>query len=342
MILREYLYVDTAAVRGVLAQMDSGIDESETETKKSEKKTGGGVKGFAEHTQAWGEDLTTTKSLGDALFPRLESALETQGLLEDMSEIVAGPTAWEKDQMRDAMPPGKIVRITCQGWLMDSRFIASVLTGFATTHRGLVNMGVIGTGTTSQQINLPPKAKTKQGSNVKPYKALPGEDDSLEGQIPLGKLPFGGDDSGSILSGEFLRGITQITRGMFAPGLHLALTPEVDGAGAIVIRLQEGRQFLDSEPDVLFARYGVGAQNWTVVGTVGHHALPSPDMSASSFMEGETIQRAKFAKYVTGLGTTLGNLGFTDLAQAPGFSVVPWAVYRSIGKTDEVTGTIPM
>jgi hypothetical protein len=65
--LREYLYVDTAAVRGVLAQMDSGIGESET--KKSEKKTGGGVKGFAEHTQASGHDLTTTKSLGDALFP---------------------------------------------------------------------------------------------------------------------------------------------------------------------------------------------------------------------------------------------------------------------------------
>ena len=37
------------------------------------------------------------------------------------------------------------------------------------------------------------------------------------------------------------------------------------------IRLQEGQQFLDSDPEILFARYGVRAQDWTVVGTVGHH-----------------------------------------------------------------------
>ncbi len=54
MILREYLYVDTTAVKGVLAQLDAGIVEAEASTSSESKKTSGGVKGFAEHVQDWG------------------------------------------------------------------------------------------------------------------------------------------------------------------------------------------------------------------------------------------------------------------------------------------------
>ena len=174
---------------------------------------------------------------------------------------------------------------------------------------------------------MPPKAK-KAG---KTYKELPGEADSPEGSIPLGDIRFDADDDSSI-SGEFLRGIVQVARGMFAPGLHLMLAPDAEDAGAITVRLQEGRQYLDSDSDVLFARYGVGAQDWTVVGTVGHHPLPDPDMDNAKFLDGEgNIQRAEFGRYVNRLGTLLGNLGFTDLPQSPGFSLVPWAVYRTLG-----------
>jgi hypothetical protein len=123
---------------------------------------------------------------------------------------------------------------------------------------------------------------------------------------------------------------------MFAPGLHLMLVPDVEGAGAITVRLQEGRQYLDSDSDVIFARYGVGAQDWTVVGTVGHHPLPDPDMQTVDFKDGEgNIRRADFGRYVNRLGTMLGNLGFTDLPQSPGFSLVPWAVYRTLGEPYE-------
>lgn len=326
MILREYLYVDSTAVRGVLAQLDSGVAESETQTEQKRKATGGGFKGFAEHTQTWGEDVTTAKSLGDALFPRLEDALESEGLLEDVSAHLSTPEAWDSDAMRKAMTPGKIVRITAPGWLMDSRFIASILTSYAVINRGLENMEILKPATPP---TVPPKGKVKAPGASGVYRELPGEAAALEGLIQLGHI---GGEGG--LQGAYLRGIAQVMRGMFMPGLHLTLTPEVEGAGSVMIRLQEGRQYLDTDPDILFARYGVGAQEWTVVGTVGHHALPTPDLTQSSFMEGETIRRAKFARYVTGLGTTLGNIGFTDLAQEPDFSLVPWAVYRTIGKPD--------
>lgn len=326
MILREYLYVDTTIVRGLLAQLDSGVVESEATVDSLTKATSGGAKGFVEHAQEWGDSRTTTKAMGDALFPVLEEALESEGMLTDVSDVVADDTSWESGDLSHVLPPGRIVRVTAPGYLFDARFIATVLSGFTSTQRGLVNMGTL---PQPEDIVLPPKAK-KNGKS-KQYKELPGEIDDLEGRIPLGAIRF--DDSGdSQMSGEFLRGLTQVSRGMFAPGLHLVLAPEASNSGAINVRLQEGRQYLDTDPDILFARYGVGAQEWSVVGTVGHYPEVDPDMGDADFIDDDqNVRRAEFARYVNRLGSVLGNLGFTDLPQAPGFSVIPWAVYRTIG-----------
>lgn len=326
MILREYLYVDTTTVRGLLAQLDSGVIETEAASASSAKKTGGGVKGFAEHVQDWGDSRTTTKAMGDALFPLLEDSLESEGLLEDVSDVISSNDSWESGDMAARLPPGKIVRISSPGYLIDARFIAAILGGFTATHRGLVNMGIL---PQPEDVVLPPKVK--RGAKAKPYKELPGEADSLEGRIPLGAIRFDDSDD-TTMSGEFFRGLTQVSRGMFAPGLHLVLMPDVEDSGAVTVRLQEGRQYLDTDPDILFARYGVGAQEWTVVGTIGHYPEAEPDMDDANFMDGDqNIRRADFGRYVNRLGSLLGNYGFTDLPQAPGFSMIPWAVYRTIG-----------
>ncbi|MGY0388164.1 DUF6414 family protein [Nocardioides sp. WG-D5] len=324
MILREYLYVDTAAVRGALAQLDTGIVESETSKSANAKKTSIGVKGYLEHARDWGDDLTTTKTMGDAVFPLLEEGLTVHGLLEDVSDVVADPASWESFTMEDLLPAGKIVRITAPGYLFDARFVAGFIEGYAVTQRGLVNMGVFDG---PNNAVVPPKAKKP----AKKYEQLPGEDVSLEGRIPLGQMPTGEPGSDT---GEFFRGVVQVARGVFAPGLHLMLMPDIDTAGPITVRLQDGRQYLDTEPDILFARYGVGSQYWTVVGTVGHHPVPGQNMDNPDFLDGESIRRAEFGRYINRLGGVLGQTGFTDLPQAPGFSLVPWAVYRTLGTPD--------
>ncbi|MGH3474348.1 MAG: hypothetical protein ACRDOT_05465 [Aeromicrobium sp.] len=123
---------------------------------------------------------------------------------------------------------------------------------------------------------------------------------------------------------------------MFAPGLHLHLQPEdVDGYG-ITARLQEGRQFLDSEPDVLFARYGAGLQEWTVVGSIGHYGetvTEAVDNSGLTRPDG-TVDRSGFVRFINQFTSFLGTQGFVDVPAAPGFSIVPLAVYRVVGQPD--------
>ncbi|CAM3575351.1 DUF6414 family protein [Dermacoccus barathri] len=334
MILREYLYVDGVAVRGLLAQIDSGITEKQSTKSSRTKLTGGGLKGFAEHAATSLEDTSYEKNFADALFPTLESALESEGLLEDVSALLTEAEPWEDSRLRTVLSPGKIIRVSAPGYLMDARFMANIMTGFAVTHRGLVHMGSIETDSTTPRPAGPKKGAVKSTKNA--YKDLPHEEDSLESYIPKGKIKFSAEEEDPI-SGEFLRGVVQVLRGMYPPGLHMHLVPNHAG-GAITIRLQEGRQYMDSSPDVLFSRYGVSEQEWTVVGTVGHHAAPTPDMGNPNFMTGDVIHREKFAQFASGLAVTLGNLGLTDLAQTPGFSMVPWAVYRTLGAPQDEDG----
>ena len=50
----------------------------------------------------------------------------------------------------------------------------------------------------------------------------------------------------------------------------------------------QGRSFLDSEVHLHFARYGVGLQEWTPVGIIGHHGISEHvDMNDADFIDDE-------------------------------------------------------
>lgn len=325
--MREYLYVDPIAVRGALAQLDSGITESETETKHHSKRTGGGLKGFAEHEQDWGTESVLTKSMGDALFPTLEDALDADELIRDISLEASDDDWWMPESLNARITPGEIVRITASGSLVDSRYFAQLMASFATTHRGLAHLEAL----PNAKPTTPPKRKGQQTASSKSsYSPLPHEDSSLESSIPLGQMRMTEDETDP-LKGETLRGMVQVMRGMFQPGLHLLLSPSPSQNGSISVRLKEGSEYLESDPEILFAHYGVAPQRWSVVGTVRHLAQKAADMASPSFMDEDNVHRAKFAQYANGMATVLGEVGFTGLPQRPGFSVVPWGVYRNLG-----------
>lgn len=322
-VLREFLYVDLPKVRGLLAQLDEGIFESEM-VKNTESKTSlGGAKGLFEHRRDWGDETTSQKSLGDALFPTLESALESEGALFDLSAELLDPGFWPTT-LPGAYPAGSLVRITSQGYIFDSRLVADALSNFATATIGLQNIGSLDAPASPPLI--PPKAKGKRPAANSVRRATPPEwpQRPLEERIPA-------DFSFSTLDGKQLQGIVQVARGIYSPGLSLGLTPTDDPRCVVHARLEEGRAFLDSEPDVLFARFGVETQQWTIVGTVGHYPTANIESmdSAASFIDDEgDVIRSKFGQYVNYFIKFLAQSGFADLPQRPSFSLVPIAVYR--------------
>lgn len=274
MILREFLYVDTDKVRGLLAQLDGGILEAEREATRSDKISGAGAGKFLHHEEVWGSERSVQKSLGDAMFPTLEEALEAQGILRDICRHLTNIDYWTPEQLHVEVPPGSIVRITAPGAIFDARYVAATFAGFATAYQGLQGLGAI------------PTMKVPGGKRPQQRKNSPqGIGPQLEDAIPQ----LGPSETG--FSDERMRAIIRIARGVFAPGLHMNLFPTEDERYSLGARLQEGRHFLDSDSDILFARYGVGLQEWTVVGTIGHYASsePPPDLTPD-FMDIETVR----------------------------------------------------
>ncbi|WP_436947505.1 DUF6414 family protein [Streptomyces sp. SudanB52_2052] len=243
MILREFLYVDTDKVRAMLAQIDGGVAEESRETERKEKRTTVGPRVAGQYFQGSGSETYTNKSLGDALFPMLEQALESESLLRDISEEVRDPEQWSSGELKGRLPVGSLVRVTAMGSLFDTRYATSAFSAFGSVMVGLNDMGHLSV------LKQASQSKGKQGGQQRHTpKQKPADGPvTLEDSIP--DFPdIGGAD------GRMLRAFVRISKGVFAPGLHVNLTPT---KGVLInSRLQEGRQYLDSEADILFARYG--------------------------------------------------------------------------------------
>ncbi|NEA16599.1 hypothetical protein [Streptomyces halstedii] len=326
MILREFLYVDTDKVRAMLAQLDGGVAEESRRTERTEKRTTVGPRMAAQHFQGSSGEEYTNKSLGDALFPMLEDALESEGLLSDISLEVSDIEKWNSGEIKQSLPPGSLVRVTAVGSFFDARYVASAFSAFASVNAGLAGLGFSPDDTPSVPTGArgtQGKAKSRQGNQSRlPKNAPPAVPAELEDLIPEFPSIDGVDRT-------TLRSFVQISRGVFNPGLHINLTPVKDVL--ISARLQEGRQYLDSEADILLARYGAEPQELTLMGSIGSYGTEEKELPDQNFMNDDGVMsRGSFAEVMNSQMRSLGRIGFIDLPQHPGFSLIPFAVYRSI------------
>uniref|UniRef100_A0AAU2A8X7 Uncharacterized protein n=1 Tax=Streptomyces sp. NBC_00093 TaxID=2975649 RepID=A0AAU2A8X7_9ACTN len=332
MTLREFLYVDTDKVRAMLAQLEGGIAEEERKTNREGNQWTAG-----QHLQNIGSETHTQKSLGDALFPALEAALDAEGLIRDISDEVANIDEWVSGDLKNRVPPGSLVRIKAHGSLFDARYVAETFAAFGAVNIGL---GTIDEGN-APQTSPPNGAKGRQGKQSNRPTASKKTDlktPQLEDIIPDFQI-IGSDED--VANGYYMRAIAQVARGVFAPGLHMNLSPVKSGEVLISARLQEGRQYLDSETDILFARYGTEQQEWTLVGSVGSYGPTKTDVPEANFQRPDgSVLRGEFANYINAHMRHLGGLGFIDLPQYPGFSVIPFAVYRAIPRFSEKEVTL--
>jgi hypothetical protein len=323
MFLREYVYVDIDRVGGLAAQLYDGVPEKATNIVARQKRLevdlkllkGGGESSREEQTE---------RNLADSLFKDLETDLEALGLLRDLSEELASLESW--DDIESLVSAGQILRITAPGTLFHPAQMSDAIVGMATAAVGLSDLG-IGEDEILPSSPVPPKAKTETQKRA----------ERSARQTPAGEPRYPEDYLPSVLTvplmnldRKFLAGLIKVTRGVFSEGVHLQLRPTgVDGP-AITARLEAGRRFLDSSPEVLFSRYGLGPQEWTAVGVVGQlGSRISPGEVDDVTNADGSVNRARFVDLVRHfLATTAG---FVDLPMAPGFSLIPLAVYRGIG-----------
>lgn len=325
MFLREYLYVDLDKVAGFVSQLYDGVPEKATNVSARQKKVEADFKLIRGSRGASMEDAVE-RQLGDSLFKDLEADLEALGLLEDVSALLAEGNGWAEAGAKIA--PGKIVRITSPGTLFHPSQMSDAIAGIATAALGLDGLNIEQSSTSSSRP-VPPRAKTEsQKRSERANRAaeqLRSEFRFPEDLIPgLDPVPY------MDIPRSTLVGMVQVVRGVFGEGLHLHLRPNGSGGPVVTARLEQGRRFLDSSPEVLFSRYGLAEQEWTLVGIVGQVGAAAHVSGAITIVnEDGSVNRASFVDLVGEFLATAG--GLVDLPRAPGFSVVPLALYRTVG-----------
>jgi hypothetical protein len=322
MPLREFIYADLEKIRSLMGQLSEGVPEESKKTETRTRQTTAGIKSIVSTSGDVKGETQISRSLADSIFSDLEDILETEGWLTDISEQLINDL--ELETLPQIYPPGSMIRITAPGQLFDARYVARALSGLAATAEGMRMLP----GQPGTSLGSPLNKKHPGQSPKKSQRA--GDEGTLEADI----REFDSSTLGGITA-DNLKSIVKISRGMLSAGVHLMMTPR-ENAITISTRLQEGGQYLESDAEILFSRYGISKQQWTLVGTVGAYAMPATstddDLFADGFTQDDRVNRAMFADYVSRFMQLMGHQGLIDLPQFPGFSVVPLAVYRLISR----------
>lgn len=317
MFLREYLYVDSDKVRGILSQIGDGIPESATTLERKEKDAAAKNNWIGSFGRRTVDEESIQKDMADSLFKILEEELEAQGMLRDISEELASQPI--DASLTAQIFPGSLLRITAPGTLFHPGQLSHSLVGIATAAYGVSHL--VGSNE-AETLDLGKQRKGGQQAKVRTVQTGGPEDvlSVFPDPIPLLNTPR-----------DFIGGIIQFVRGTFSDGVHLHLRPQGVQGPIITARLEDGRRFLDSTPEILFSRYGLGEQEWTLVGTVGqlgaNHESEYPEIADAD----GNMNRAAMVKLVETFLGQAGDVGLIDLPARSGFSVVPLAVYRAIG-----------
>lgn len=332
-VLREYLYVDLEKVKGLASQLYEGLPESSEESRKSGRTAQLGSKAFGLVGGERISDVTDRKIITDSLFPWIERDLEAEGYLNDISTFLSDVESFTAGMIKQKYPPGSLVRITSDARLMDPGYFAKTMAAFSTAVVGFAEIMPTSSGENTSRNN--PKARNAKPSQRQSNGS--GHPEDLIPDIPRNSL-LGPD----VTSSDF-RAWVKILRGIYPEGLTMTLSPCGTEGPGIPIRLQEGRQHLDADSETLFARYGLGIQEWTVVGTVGYYpgrgeaAVDTTKFALSGDLASTEggMNRGMITAFINQFLESMGSYGLVEMPQYPGFSIVPLAVYRLIPKNAE-------
>lgn len=127
--IREYLFVDNARIRMLLAQFQGGAPEtSKQSTARSSKlrvgmRTLGTEKGRSEAAE-------DTIALSDLHVSMLEEDAESLSMLSDISEDAKSRDFWSRGGQRKRLKPGMLLRVTAPTQLIDPHSVTQIWRNF--------------------------------------------------------------------------------------------------------------------------------------------------------------------------------------------------------------------
>jgi hypothetical protein len=324
LFLREYIYVDQDKVRGIISQILEGVPESAKSLERSEKDAelkNRQIGGFGKKSA---DEESSERSMADSLFKILEDELEALTVLRDISKELNSSSDWEA--LAENVRPGSVVRITAPGKLFHPNQLSHALVGIATAAHGVASFSP-----ESSPAQTPP-GKNRPG-NKRSQRQAPFSDRG-DSSYPEDLLPS--DETLPLLDlpREQVAGLIRLVRGIYDDGVHLNLRPRGKEGPFVSARLESGRRYLDSSPEILFSRYGLSDQDWTIVGIVGQFGRPESDSDEPVLTQEGRFDRSAMIDLVDNFLSLAGASGLVDAPTYPGFTVIPLAVYRSIGWTD--------
>ncbi|MEU0510158.1 MULTISPECIES: DUF6414 family protein [Amycolatopsis] len=340
-ILRDYLYLDVDKVKSIAGQLEWGVPE---DTSLSEKTGGKRNLGWDKAIGLGAEnsrEVITQRSVLDSLFPDLEAVLEG-AWLQDVSESFRADNPGLHDELKKKHPEGSLVRLTADCYLLDSQYLTESFLNLSLTINGVQWFG--SEVLAAAMRALPDTSEQAIEEAILQIRGPKGAEipDLGAADVESRMYDFGSDIG---ISTDYVRALMRTIRGIVPPGLNMyAFSSGGDGSVSMAARLQRERRYLDADPDVVAANFGLDSQPWTIVGTIGHYssggsvqtAEETPEQQFENFMQGtaEKFNRGNFIRQMSTTLSQFGRLGFLNIPQHPGFTIVPIAVYRAVAPVD--------
>lgn len=123
--IREYLYVDEARIRSLLAQFGQGLATEKEVTSFRSKQLQLGLKVLGSSLND-GNQESGRLALADLHVSMFEEDATALGMLADVSDVVTKSKNWKRGKLRNSLEPGMLLRVNAPTQLIDPQSIVEV------------------------------------------------------------------------------------------------------------------------------------------------------------------------------------------------------------------------
>jgi hypothetical protein len=314
--VRDYLYVDIARVRSLLAQMADGAPD--TVTDKSSRIANATAKMAlgpigADLGRNKGDERTESRSLSDLTFSLFEESAESLGLLREASDDWSTPAAWHSGQVQADLELSQLIRVTAPVRLIDPTHFGDSISRIDSMLDAFVSVPSAPAGPTQPGARSTSQKRSGQGGSQKD-RILSDKKRALLGDA----------------APEMLPALSSLVQSLLAGGISMRCTPcgtekpECSFSGILLNR----SDYIEPERAAVFGRYGVEASPWTLVGIVSRFANPD-DNEATPRVPGE-FGRLALEEMVASLLKKLEAIGVADAPTWPSIAITPLGLYRAL------------